>query len=129
MDEPGARGVSLWLMPEGEAGRRLGALIDRLAARLGTPAFPPHVTLLPGIERPVDPAFFPHLSLVYGSLEEPAQRALAAEVGPLVSPVFSAATLHVWRTAGCVAQWREIGVLSLAGASPRSKNEVPRWSS
>ncbi len=67
MDEPGARDVSLWLMPEGESGRRLGALIDRLAARLGTPAF-------------------------------------------------SAATLHVWRTAGCVAQWREIAVLPLAGA-------------
>jgi 2'-5' RNA ligase len=175
MDEPGARGVSLWLAPEGEAGRRLVALIDRLAARLGTPAFPPHVTLLPGVElpedealeacralaerlvpfdvrleevegrpeffrclvvrakadasllaahaaascafeRPADPDFFPHLSLVYGSLDERAKGALAAEVGPLVPPFFSTAALHVWRTAGRVAQWREIAVLPLVGA-------------
>jgi 2'-5' RNA ligase len=175
MDEPGARGVSLWLAPEGEAGRRLGALIDRLAARLGTPAFPPHVTLLPGVElpddealeasralarslpplsvrledvegsreffrclvvraaadapllaahaaaarafaRPADPDFFPHLSLVYGSLEGSVQRALAAEVRPLVPAAFAAATLRVWRTAGRVARWREVAVLPLEAA-------------
>jgi 2'-5' RNA ligase len=50
MDTGRARGVSLWLMP-GEAARpRLAALIEGLAARLGTDPFPPHVTLLPGIE-------------------------------------------------------------------------------
>lgn len=45
-----ARGVSLWLMPAGEAGGRLAGLIAGLAARHATPAFPPHVTLLAGIE-------------------------------------------------------------------------------
>jgi hypothetical protein len=63
-----------------------------------------------------DPDFFPHLSLVYGSLESSMQRALAAEVGPLVPAVFAATTLRVWRTAGRVAQWREIAVLPLAHA-------------
>jgi hypothetical protein len=52
MDEPRARGVSLWLMPEGEAQERLSALVAQLARRLSTPAFPPHVTLLPGIVGP-----------------------------------------------------------------------------
>jgi len=52
---PTASGVSLWLMPEGEAGERLARCIERLASRLGTPSFPPHVTLLPGLRGPVEP--------------------------------------------------------------------------
>jgi 2'-5' RNA ligase len=50
VQEPRARGISLWLMPGAVARRRLAALIERLAARLGTAPFPPHLTLLPGIE-------------------------------------------------------------------------------
>jgi len=50
--EPRARGISLWLMPEGAARDRLGALIEGLAARLGTKPFAPHVTLLPGLPGP-----------------------------------------------------------------------------
>lgn len=44
-----ARGVSLWLVPEGESRLRLASLIGHLAARLGTEPFVPHVTLLPGL--------------------------------------------------------------------------------
>ena len=50
MKEARARGLSLWLMPEGAEGRRLAELIEGFAARLGTRPFPPHLTLLPGIE-------------------------------------------------------------------------------
>jgi 2'-5' RNA ligase len=39
-------------MPEGERRDRLATLIERLAARLGTVAFPPHVTLLAGVTAP-----------------------------------------------------------------------------
>jgi 2'-5' RNA ligase len=52
MEDPGAKGISLWLMPEGEEHDRLSALIDRLAARFGTASFAPHVTLLPGLADP-----------------------------------------------------------------------------
>ena len=52
MEEPRAKGVSLWLTPEGVAREKLAALIDRLAAELGTAAFAPHVTLLPGLPGP-----------------------------------------------------------------------------
>jgi hypothetical protein len=45
---PRARGTSLWLAPEGEEARPFSAVIDRLAIRLGTPSFPPHLTLLAG---------------------------------------------------------------------------------
>jgi 2'-5' RNA ligase len=52
MEEPGARGISLWLMPEGEEHDRLSALIGRLAERFATASFAPHVTLLPGVPGP-----------------------------------------------------------------------------
>lgn len=52
MQEPRAKGVSLWLMPEGKAREGLAALIGHLGARLGTTAFVPHVTLLPGLSGP-----------------------------------------------------------------------------
>jgi 2'-5' RNA ligase len=45
-------GLSLWLVPEPKARRRLGATIARLARRLGTPRFAPHVTLIGGLRRP-----------------------------------------------------------------------------
>lgn len=45
-----ATGISLWLMPEGEPRDRLAEEIARLSARLSTPAFAPHVTLLAAIE-------------------------------------------------------------------------------
>lgn len=42
-------GTSLWLMPEEPARARLVSWIALLSARLGTPPFPPHVTLLSGL--------------------------------------------------------------------------------
>ena len=44
-----AKGSSLWLVPGDRVRARLGALIEGLAARLGTEGFPPHVTLLAGL--------------------------------------------------------------------------------
>lgn len=65
-----AGGASLWLMPEGKMYERLAATIDRLAARLGTTPFRPHVTLLAGLQGPEE-------ELVEGA------RALAVELAPL----------------------------------------------
>ena len=169
MPEPHAHGVSLWLMPEGEVRDRLSALLDGLAARLGTTPFPPHLTLLPGIAgstegdvlaasrtlarglqplavrlveveggaehfrclfaratadaplvsahaasarafgRTPDPAFLPHLSLVYGALEPDAKRQLAAALRGAVELAFEARRLHVWRTEGPPGDWQELG--------------------
>lgn len=44
------QGVSLWLAPDGPESQAIAALIGELAARFGTPTFPPHVTLLGGIQ-------------------------------------------------------------------------------
>jgi hypothetical protein len=38
-------------MPDGASAERLSALVSSLAARLGTAAFPPHVTLIHGLAR------------------------------------------------------------------------------
>ncbi len=172
--EPRARGVSLWLMPEGDARDRLARLIARLAARFSTPPFPPHVTLLPGIRgreddllavsaalaaglrpfpvrlrgvdgrdepfrclfvpamrdeplvaahaaassafgREPDPAFLPHLSLVYGRLPPETKWPLARELTSAVPGSIEAARLHVWRTEGPVGDWREVGTFPLEG--------------
>mmetsp|Transcript_45842 Transcript_45842/g.147217 ORF Transcript_45842/g.147217 Transcript_45842/m.147217 type:complete len:203 (-) Transcript_45842:214-822(-) len=48
LGEPGSV-VSWWLMPSSEDLQQLQELIDRTAARLGSPSFAPHVTLLGGV--------------------------------------------------------------------------------
>lgn len=175
--QPGrARGFSLWLMPEGAVRDGLAALVVRLAARLGTEPFAPHLTLLPGVSGPErdvlraaaalasrlpplslrlvavaglpehfrclfaraeatapllaahaaaarafgrepDPAFLPHVSLVYGTLPPATKRGLAGELAGEATVPFAAGRLHVWRTGGPVADWREAGAFPLEGGS------------
>jgi 2'-5' RNA ligase len=174
MQPPPAKGTSLWLMPEGEARTRLAALIDRLAVRLGTPSFAPHVTLLPGLPGPEkevvaraaslargiepltlslgaidgwnepfrclfvradasaalraaharaarafgldpDPEFVPHLSLVYGTLAPDRKAGLLRELAAEAAAELEARHLHVWRTQGLVAEWRELAAFALGG--------------
>jgi hypothetical protein len=168
VDTSRARGLSLWLMPDGVVGARLAALIAGTAARLGTEPFAPHLTLLPGIDGPEDevlqtarrvasglrplrvslrsvegrdehfrcvialavadaplraahvaaarafgrepdPAFLPHLSLVYGTLAPEVKRALAKKLTVAATVSFEVARLHAWRTHGPVGEWRELG--------------------
>jgi 2'-5' RNA ligase len=49
-----AKGVSLWLVPRGEAHEDLARLVRDASARSSGPAFEPHVTLVPGVEGDVD---------------------------------------------------------------------------
>ena len=65
---------ALWLSPDGEAFERWQALIAELSARLGTPAFDPHVTLVGGL---------------HGEFEalQQATRQLALEIEPMVLPL------------------------------------------
>jgi hypothetical protein len=174
VDTSRARGLSLWLVPDGAVGARLGALIAGTAARLGTEPFAPHLTLLPGIDGPEDdvletarrvasglrplrlslrsvdgreepfrcvialavadaplraahaaaarafgrlpdPAFLPHLSLVYGTLAPEVKRALATELTVATAVSFEVARLHAWRTHGPVGEWHELGSFPFAG--------------
>lgn len=75
METLSGRGVSIWLVPEEEEAVPLRRLIKDLAQRLGTPAFEPHVTLLPGLR---------------GAAEEIAQTAsqlLAADLEAMTVPL------------------------------------------
>lgn len=45
-----AKGVSLWLTPEGPESQAVGAVVSELSCRFGTPTFAPHVTLMAGLE-------------------------------------------------------------------------------
>ena len=179
MESPRAKGISLWLMPEGDTQARLVALVAlvaRLAARLATEPFAPHVTLLPGLlgretevvaragrlaralapfavklagiegrdepfrclfvraeasaalraaharaarafRRDPDPDFLPHLSLVYGTMAPERKTPLARELDAEAPGEFEARRLHVWRTEGNVAEWRELFVFPF-GADP-----------
>lgn len=160
-----ARGVSLWLVPEADAGSRLAATIRELAGELASPSFPPHVTLLGGLSdeaaaaraaplaagfaplslrltgvsgsprffrclflaveaHPVllalhrdasagfgldpDPAFFPHLSLAYASLDASRRRELAERVRSLAPQSIRMVRLEAWRTEGEVGEWRRL---------------------
>jgi 2'-5' RNA ligase len=172
MAEPRAKGISLWLMPEGETSEALAGRIEALADRLGTAAFAPHVTLLPGVlgaesnvietaralarelgpltlepshvdgtdthfrclffrvrtseallaahtraarrfGRDPDPAFDPHLSLVYGSLDKSLKAELSRELARHVPPPFEVRRLRVWRTEGAAGEWRPLASLEL----------------
>jgi hypothetical protein len=166
------RGFSLWLTPDGESSARLSALIAGLAARLGTPRFVPHLTLIPGLEgdeedlvrrteglgrrlpslrvrlgpvettgdyfrclyrraEPVaalraahslaaeafgvrsDPAFLPHLSLLYCHLEAAEGGRITAELED--SPrAFEVVSLGLWRTEGLVGEWERRASFDLA---------------
>lgn len=46
---PEFTGYSLWAVPAEDAGKELAQVIDAYAARLKTPAFPPHMTVLAGV--------------------------------------------------------------------------------
>jgi hypothetical protein len=49
METPTGRGISIWLSPAEKEAGPLRQFIRDLARDLGTPAFEPHVTLLPGL--------------------------------------------------------------------------------
>ncbi|HXY38539.1 MAG TPA: 2'-5' RNA ligase family protein [Vicinamibacteria bacterium] len=175
----GARGsgFSLWVMPEGEIGTRLLRWIDTLAVRFRTERFPPHLTVLSGLDgteaevlrgaaaaaaslepftvhvdgvdgrdehfrclfvqaleaaplaaahtaaahvfgRQPDPAYQPHLSLVYGTVDPATKLAVAHEASSEVASRFAARRLHVWRTDGPVPDWREVGVFEIGRPVP-----------
>jgi 2'-5' RNA ligase len=79
-------------------------------AELDPPLRSAHETAARGFGLPAQPDFLPHLSLVYGRLLEEQKHALAHEAGADVSMRFEASTLHLWSTAGPLAEWRALGV-------------------
>jgi 2'-5' RNA ligase len=72
-----------------------------------------HATVAGVFGRAADPAFLPHLSLVYGSLPVDRKEDLARDAGPGIDVRFEARSLRLWSTAGPVASWRELAAFDL----------------
>lgn len=80
METLSGRGVSIWLVPEEEEAASLRLLIQGLAERLGTPAFEPHVTLLPGLRGPAEEIAHTASQLLAADLE-----AMTVPLGPVTA--------------------------------------------
>jgi len=163
---------SLWLLLPREAHARFQAIIARLSAQLGTPAFEPHITLLGGLSgaeedlrqrtrvlacaiKPFEArllkvawlddyyrclfvevapsralhdaheaarqvfnqrsnaGFYPHLSLVYGNLEEKEKTTILNEIGSRFDESIRIEQLALYDTGGPV--WRCVERVGLGG--------------
>jgi 2'-5' RNA ligase len=59
--------------------------------------------------------FFPHLSLIYGTLDRGEKRELLREIA--IEPfVFRASRVHLWLTHGHVRAWRQLAAARLSGS-------------
>lgn len=72
-----------------------------------------HATAARAFGREPDGGFLPHVSLVYGTLAPDEKRAITQEVGDDLHLRFEVRRLHLWRTEGPVADWRELGAFDL----------------
>lgn len=165
---------SLWLLLSREKQERFQALIARLSARLGTPAFEPHITLLGGLtgmeedlrrrthalataieafevrlvkatwrdeyyrclfvevarsralqaaheaarqqfDRRLDAGFYPHLSLVYGDLDEKKKAEILDDIGRSFDESIRIEDLALYETSGLPPAWRCVERAGLGG--------------
>lgn len=88
-----------------------------LPAQDGPPLRTAHAIAARAFGRSPDPAFLPHVSLVYGTLTADEKRAIAREIGDGLALAFEVRRLHLWRTEGAVTAWRELGAFAI-GVTP-----------
>jgi hypothetical protein len=65
--------------------------------------------------RPLEPPFFPHLSLAYAELPAPSRRSLLSELSPLLPFAARLDVLQVVCTEGRVRDWRPLATFPLSG--------------
>lgn len=165
---------SLWLFLPQEAHERFQALIARLSARLGTPTFEPHITLIGSLtgaeedlrrrthalataikafevrllkatwrdeyyrclfvevarsralqvaheaagqqfDRRPDADFYPHLSLVYGDLEQKNKEEILDDIGRSFDESIRVEYLVLYETSGPPPAWRCVERARLGG--------------
>ena len=165
---------SLWLLLPRQVHERFQSLIARLSARLGTPAFEPHITLLGGLtgteedlrqrtralagalrsfevrlleaawldeyyrclfvevapsralfaaheaagrhfEQHPDARFFPHLSLIYGTLEQKEKMQILDDIGRTFDEKVCIEHVALYETSGPPSVWRCITRVGLGG--------------
>ena len=60
-----------------------------------------------------EPAFMPHLSLLYGDFPAGLKRGIIAEIGPGLAVQFPVRSLHLYRTVGDPSGWRRLASFEL----------------
>ena len=60
-----------------------------------------------------EPAFMPHLSLLYGDFPQSLKEKLIAEIGPRLDVQFKVRSLHLYRTHGEPRHWRRVASFGL----------------
>ncbi|MGO8788560.1 MAG: 2'-5' RNA ligase family protein [Terriglobia bacterium] len=60
-----------------------------------------------------EPAFMPHLSLLYGNFPRSLKEEVIAELGPRFDVQFKVRSLHLYRTHGEPRQWRQVASFGL----------------
>jgi len=60
-----------------------------------------------------EPAFMPHLSLLYGNFPRSLKEGIIAEMGPRLDVQFKVRSLHLYRTHGEPRQWRRVASFEL----------------
>lgn len=66
---------------------------------------------------PPDAPYEPHLSLVYGALDDAARAALVPELRQGLPVAFGVNSLEVWRTSGPVGDWKRLAGWSFGPAA------------
>jgi 2'-5' RNA ligase len=60
-----------------------------------------------------EPAFMPHLSLLYGNFPRSLKEELIAEIGPRLDVQFKVRSLHLFQTKGEPRHWRRVARFGL----------------
>jgi hypothetical protein len=66
---------------------------------------------------PPEGPYEPHLSLVYGALDDAARAALVPELRQGLPVAFGVNSLEAWRTSGPVADWKRLAGWSFGPAA------------
>jgi 2'-5' RNA ligase len=73
-----------------------------------------HQAACQAFNRRREPAFMPHLSLLYGNFPQSLKEELIAEIGPRLDVQFKVRSLHLFRTHGEPRHWRRVASFGLA---------------
>jgi 2'-5' RNA ligase len=82
-------------------------------AALTQPLRRAHQAVCQAFGHPREPAFMPHLSLLYGNFPRSLKEEVMAELGPRLDVQFKVRTLHLYRTHGEPRQWRQVASFGL----------------
>ena len=83
-------------------------------AALNEPLRKAHQAARREFSRQHEPAFMPHLSLLYGDIPQSLKGELRAELGPRLEVQFKVRSLHLYGTHGEPSHWRRVASFGLS---------------